>query len=214
MSAGTGLLFLRECVFYNDFNLLRTCAIADQRDSGLLTFTQFRDVLKATRYNFTDAIVEDLIKDSPRTLQGEVRYKELVQKVEGLGMPRSYLTLIPTQPKVASVDDMSKILDEKGSIFSLLKQEELQNFGLGGLDLKTLRDKDLQREDPRLANLADTFEIHNMRVLLLNFPIYLSQSVVSAALKGKTDMPDSVRMEFMFKLLDMKSVDMHRNFNG
>lgn len=211
--ARTGLNYLQECIFYNEFNFLRACSLADPFDRGTLTYDELAKVLRSTRYQFTEKIIDDIFKDSPRSIGGETKYKELSKKIESMGMPTTFYTLLPRKENPSRIEDANKIFDPKASIAMLLKADELENFGLGRVNLKVLQDKEAERKETD-GNVADTFDIHNSNVLINNFPIYLSQSMVTAALKGRVELPDSVKQEYMYQLLNRKSIEKFTNVSG
>lgn len=187
--------------------------MADPFDRGTLTYDELAKVLKNSRYHMSNTLIDDIFADCPKNLAHEAKYRDLHKKIEAMGMPNTYYSLIPTKPNPSRTEDIEKILNPKIPMVLELKSEELENYGLGRVNLDVLQGQEKEKSEKE-GNLANTFDIHNSRVLLENFPIYLSQSLVTAAMRGKVDLPDSVKHEYMYKLLDRKSLEKFTNING
>lgn len=208
-----GIFFLQECMFYNEFNFLRACLSADTYDKGSLSFDELFKVLKSTRYQFSDLHIEDIFADSPRTFHGEVKYKELNKKIEEMGMPKTYFSLIPSKLTTSRIEDIGKILDLQVSLNSLLKQEEMQNFGLGQVNLIAL--EEYEREKAKGYTLmSDTIELHNNRMLISNFPLYFSQAMLNSAIRGREGLSQSIKEEYLYKLLKKSQLEKFTNVKG
>ena len=207
-----GIQCLRELVFYNELNLLKTCIEHDQADRGCIAYQHFATAFVNSSIKLPARYQEQIWRDAPKTQSNELRYRELSQEIQRLGMPTSVYSICMCVPQNPSrLEDLKSILQPRGCVFDSVRQADLANFGLDKVDL-TFAIRACTLEEGQMDEKL--FDLHNTRVMLRNFEIRVCKAILQAAIGDKTGQPESVKMELVFRLFKMRTAEKFRNLLG
>jgi hypothetical protein len=212
LKVNEGIQCLHEYIVYNDFDFYKASTNIDEMTTGALTKDQVKEIFERARLKFPNQYIEDLFREGPKNMSGELKYRDLYNMISEMKPPTTFFSILldaPSSPE--RMEDYSKILAPDDRFFDLLSTQDLVHLDLNKVDLDLL--KDLPRMN-QLENQTRVLDVANSQARLYNFPIKLANAIISQAPGVKTEMSDSVKEELIYRAFNMRSAEKFRNIKG
>ena len=199
-----GIQCMRELIYYNNMNVTKYCMSKDKNSMGSISYQHFMDVFVTSSIGLSKKYQDDIWRDGPKTNSNELKYKLLFDTLASQGPPSSIysIEMMKTNDAMSIID----IIRPKQSIYHMMKQSELVNFGLHRADISSM-----------IHNTSDidiSFTRHNTEAYLHNYLVYVCRQILRVSLESASpDVSDSVKTEYIARTLCVSGTDMYKNIS-